>query len=150
MLENLLLERATTLRKYLETPLAGKELGIFKRFPVGCCRCTSIFFLKWIGEKDGINDGVLVANAKRYDAKVSEGLDHQATHAWAEVRGFIVDITADQFDDFSNPIVVASSSDWHNSWTGMEQFSHDSCTSISDEHLREYENLSRHINKTEN
>lgn len=35
------------------------------------------------------------------------------THAWLEQNGLIVDITADQFPEISEPIIVTFESSWH-------------------------------------
>ena len=37
-------------------------------------------------------------------------------HAWLQVDGFIVDITADQFDEVDDAVIVKRSSDWHSRW----------------------------------
>ena len=36
-----------------------------------------------------------------------------ATHAWVEQDGLIVDITADQFDDVAEPVIVTRDRSWH-------------------------------------
>ena len=38
-------------------------------------------------------------------------------HAWLEVCGYIVDITADQFPDVSQSVIVTSASPWHEKLT---------------------------------
>lgn len=39
------------------------------------------------------------------------------THAWLEVFGYIVDITADQFPDVSQSVIVTTVSPWHEQLT---------------------------------
>ncbi|MGO6849604.1 hypothetical protein ACCS68_04270 [Rhizobium beringeri] len=41
-----------------------------------------------------------------------------ATHAWLSDGELIIDITADQFDDFDVPVFVSSTSSWHDALDG--------------------------------
>lgn len=43
------------------------------------------------------------------------------THAWLEVYGYIVDITADQFPDVSQSVIVTNTSPWHEQLTVKKQ-----------------------------
>lgn len=38
------------------------------------------------------------------------------THAWLVKDGWLVDITADHFEDFNEPVVVSRDSPWHGRW----------------------------------
>lgn len=40
------------------------------------------------------------------------------SHAWLQGNGLIIDITADQFEDFDAPVFVGESSTWHESFDG--------------------------------
>lgn len=138
-IENLLRQRAEELRAYLDGPISGEHLRVLCDFPRGCCKVGSIFFLKWIGDRDGIRSGFGVANAARGPE------DSQQTHAWVEVEGYVVDITADQFSDFAQAVFVGRASDWHGAWTGAMRYPHSEFTSIERTHLLEYKLLSRHL-----
>lgn len=39
----------------------------------------------------------------------------RGSHAWLQLNGVIVDITADQFPDFNAKVIVTTKSDWHES-----------------------------------
>jgi hypothetical protein len=39
-----------------------------------------------------------------------------SSHAWLQNGGWIVDITADQFPDVDEPVIVTNSSEWHQQW----------------------------------
>jgi len=43
-----------------------------------------------------------------------------ATHVWLRDGHFIIDITADQFDDFDQPVFVSSASSWHDALNGKD------------------------------
>ena len=63
------------------------------------------------------------------------------THVWIAQNDLVVDITADQFPDIDDEIIVTKSSPWHAALNGLEKgrvtlFSRDangnSCSSLSD------------------
>jgi len=74
----------------------------------------------------------------------------RTSHAWLELDGFIVDVTADQFPDASQPVVVTRDRSWHkqfeeNTRQSASLFGYDCSTRDSYEFLlREL----RHIMKT--
>lgn len=100
----------TDLRTVVESVrerLAAADLstahGTFRSFPRGACGATCDVLATvlerrfgvvpyWVGAEVGHDDG---------------------SHAWLEVEGFIIDITADQFGQ--EPIIVTRHSDWHQS-----------------------------------
>jgi hypothetical protein len=47
----------------------------------------------------------------------------EKSHAWLKRGDLIVDITADQFDDQESPIIVSTNSEWHSSFTNLEESS---------------------------
>lgn len=47
------------------------------------------------------------------------GMLGEQSHAWLEYDGLIIDITADQFDEVSEPIIVTSDRSWHSQFKGQ-------------------------------
>jgi hypothetical protein len=47
------------------------------------------------------------------------GMRDGYTHAWIDQDGLIVDITADQFDEISEPVIVARRSAWYQTFTSI-------------------------------
>lgn len=43
------------------------------------------------------------------------------SHAWLQSGSTIVDITADQFEDFDDPVFVSAQSSWHEEFVGTDQ-----------------------------
>jgi hypothetical protein len=78
---------------------------VLDHFPHGTCGDVAIllgefFYRTWLGEwtyRSGIRD------------------DH--THAWLERDGVTVDITADQFPDVDQAVIVTRASTWHDTFT---------------------------------
>jgi hypothetical protein len=47
------------------------------------------------------------------------------SRAWLEQRGVIVDITADQFLEISEPVIVTTNRSWHDRFGDVKQLSGD-------------------------
>jgi len=97
---------ASTVRAALEKCGPDSGLPSLKDFPRESCA-----------------DAVLLLGARLddlglgpFDAVGGEfSLDHddRRSHAWLEGRGILVDITADQFPDVSDPVLVTRDPSWH-------------------------------------
>jgi len=118
---------AGRVRSYLE----ASDLRAFNSFPNGCCKSAAVFLLKWLAEGHGVLDGMLIANASR----------QKQSHAWAMVGRVILDITADQFSDFTEPVFVAVRSPWHDSFHGAQAFAQSEATHLSDPFDEEYQRM---------
>lgn len=82
-----------------------KSLGIaFECFPRGACGDTSDLLCEYLKEIGFQN--VWYVSGECWDP------DYQS-HAWVEVDGAIVDITADQFPEVSEPVLVTRDRAWH-------------------------------------
>lgn len=78
-----------------------KENSIFREFPNGCCADASLILAKFLEQKGfGI-------------CKYVRGQKGIPTHAWLENEGFIIDITADQFDEIDEMVIVSKNSEFH-------------------------------------
>ena len=101
-----LFQLASTFRDAIERA-DRSSLGLsFKRFPQGACGDAAPLlghFLKACGAGEAIY--ILGERGQM-------GRDW-SSHAWLRVDGYIVDITADQFHDMSEPVIVARASPWH-------------------------------------
>jgi hypothetical protein len=74
----------------------------FWNFPRGSCGDTSLFLGKYLKE-NGFGPIDYVA-----------GMRGTQSHAWLELNSFIIDITADQFCEGLDPVVVTRNRSWHN------------------------------------
>ncbi len=107
------------LAKGVREVLESKELvdlaPFFREFPTQCCEAASQFLAALTAEC-GMNGGEIVLANRRapYDS-----------HAWFEVKGFVVDVTADQFPEGQGPVIVTRTSPWHGTWTVRKRYSFD-------------------------
>lgn len=93
---------ATRFRKAVEELKPQLRSVCFKDFPRGSCGDASIL-LGEVLEELNLGDWVY-RSGKRADGQ---------THAWIERADVIVDITADQFPDISEGVVVTSDRTWY-------------------------------------
>lgn len=70
-------------------------------FPSGACADASLLLAKYLQEK---GEG---------KAEYVSGNDGNQTHAWLELGGITIDITADQFNRSIDPVIVSTNSSWH-------------------------------------
>jgi hypothetical protein len=93
-------QAAARFRKAIIVSGGGDHI-VFRDFPRGSCGDTSILLGEYLSEL-GYGEWSYVP-----------GVRGRSTHAWIEQRGVIVDITADQFEDMDEPVIVTTSRDWH-------------------------------------
>lgn len=74
------------------------DLPFFSGFPTNSCRGASIFLGYLLNEHFPDSMIQLIHGSNRYKN------EH---HYWLEVDGYVFDITADQFDQFSSPIYAS-------------------------------------------
>ena|SRR5215204_3097983 len=72
-----------------------------RAFPSGACADASLLLSKYLQEK---GEG---------KAEYVSGTDGNQTHAWLELDGILIDITADQFNSSIDPVIVSTNSTWH-------------------------------------
>jgi hypothetical protein len=82
----------------------------FASFPEQTCGHASTLLALYLMER-GFNEVQQVFNGCR-------GKNCDESHAWLEVGGLIVDITADQFSDRIEPVVVTRDHTWHSEFYG--------------------------------
>src|SRR5690348_16308260 len=73
----------------------------FQDFPAGSCGDTTLLLAKFL-EQNGFGHFDYVFGAQ-------EG----KTHAWLQKARLVIDITADQFADVDQPVIVEYGSAWH-------------------------------------
>jgi hypothetical protein len=114
---------ATRFRQTIETGDLNRLPYAFRRFPSGCCGDAALFLGTYFKEQ-GLGSSAYVLGSR------GSGLDFHS-HAWLTINGVIVDITADQFPEISDPVIVTAQSSWHE---GFEQESdHEADYRIYDE-----------------
>lgn len=92
----------------------GGGLLAFQDFPTGSCGDASIllgqFFTdQGLGEWTYVNGEITTPSG-------------QQSHAWIEKDGLVVDITADQFVEIDEPVLVTDAKDWHLQFVEVDRF----------------------------
>jgi len=84
-----------------------------QNFPHGACGDTTLLLGHYLTE--------LGFDEFRYYLGSRDG----RSHAWLQSGNIIVDISADQFEDFDDPVFVSNKSGWHESFNGTDQHTAD-------------------------
>lgn len=94
-------DAATRFRTALEQ--GGLGLHSLRNFPIGSCGDTSEMLGQYLSDS-GLGTWSYRCGIER---------DLFVSHAWVERCGLIVDITADQFADISERVIVTTDRTWH-------------------------------------
>ena len=87
---------------------ASNELPVtLQDFPRGSCGDASLLLAKHLQ-----NHGIWPLNYIRGQMATEEEGNPQS-HAWLEIEDIIIDITADQFDDITQEVIVTRDRSWH-------------------------------------
>ena len=109
VVETRLRRYATWLRAAIDRAIAEhpdkSELPFINHWPKDCCDAPYLFLLIYdLGHRGMI----------RVRADVSQYGKSFQKHVWMVVDGITVDISADQFPDMAEPVIVSRFSEWHN------------------------------------
>lgn len=85
----------------------------FERFPLGCCGDTSDLLAKYLTEEHSI------------ETLYVWGMRGEQSHAWLEHKKLIIDITADQFDEVNESVIITTDRTWHSQFVGQNLRSSD-------------------------
>ena len=80
----------------------------FKEFPKGCCGDSSDLLRHHLYSVDITSEYIC-------------GMDKNGSHAWLESNGFIIDITADQFDEINERIIITKDRRWHSTFKNQHR-----------------------------
>jgi hypothetical protein len=123
----------------LECPSVTSET-----FPRGYCQGASKLLAKYLVEVESIMPIEGIANGTRY--LPSDGDSEwpiEQSHFWLEHAGYIIDITADQFEDGPEPVVVTTDRSWYDRFQGQTRLSQDVVLQLNDYLLERYSRMQR-------
>ncbi|WP_417839898.1 hypothetical protein [Tritonibacter scottomollicae] len=81
-----------------------QELGLtFENFPRGCCGDVAELLAAYLKDED-LGEFAYVSGWSA---------EENSSHAWLEKDGYIIDATADQFQDRDNCSMVTENKKWH-------------------------------------
>lgn len=111
----------------------------FRLFPKDMCEFASNLLGRYL-TGEGIADVRYVCGSRRLRARHND-----QRHAWLEVQGFIIDITADQFPDGIGPIVVTGDRSWHSRFRIFESRDATNLTDYPVAARKQYDELFRRV-----
>ena len=89
-----LIDACQAIRSAAQKVSNEKKIWYFSPFPRGWCGCVSRVLGAWLSEKYPDKKFYYVCGRRN------------GTHAWIEYDGIILDVTADQFEDCNEEIIV--------------------------------------------
>ncbi|MCO7188529.1 MULTISPECIES: hypothetical protein [unclassified Pseudoalteromonas] len=106
-LEQLATEFRDAIEKLIASDTSISTYGFKARFPHGQCLNSSQMLATYLKDK-GIEDVSVISGT----------IGNMDSHAWVTVKDLIVDITADQFEDYAYPkAFVATESNLHSAYS---------------------------------
>jgi hypothetical protein len=103
---------ALDFRRAIEKAKLRRHAKCMGNFPIGCCKHSSQLLARYLvtdlqtplvtfvhGERGGRGDG-----------------QPWQSHVWLRVGGYTVDITADQYPEVDEPVVLSMGAGWHSMW----------------------------------
>jgi hypothetical protein len=96
-------------RELFETRGSEIDSVCFGNFPRGACGNSSDIIGKWLSQK-GVSG-----------LKYAWGTRGQASHGWLEYKGYILDITSDQFADGCGSVFIWQNSKFHSSFKNQKK-----------------------------
>jgi hypothetical protein len=106
---------AVRFRRAFEKCDPNRLPDTLKQFPRGACGDAVLLLAEFLGEQGiGIRTFTYVCG-ERQGARIRE------FHTWLEIDGVIVDITADQFPEITETVIVTRHSAWHRTFKHRER-----------------------------
>ena len=109
-----LFELASAFRAAIEGADRSALVFPFDQFPDGCCGDTAQMLGHFLIAHD-------IRDVRYMSGERGQPGNDWKSHAWLRVDGFIVDITADQFPEMDEPVIVAANSPWHGTFTVKDE-----------------------------
>lgn len=136
-----LLLAATDVRRALEHPEVT-----FEGFPSGYCQGASKMLAKYLVEVVGITPVEAIANGVRYLFRLGHpDWPIEQSHFWLEQSRFIIDITADQFEDCAESVIVTADRSWHDQLCGQNRLNQEVAVGLNDFLLERYSRMLKFI-----
>lgn len=88
------------IKKLTEKEIKNASSDWFNGFPVGCCGDASDLLAKYLLSKN-------IKTTYRH------GWFEDKSHGWLAYNDYIIDITADQFEEISAPVIITKDNIWH-------------------------------------
>lgn len=100
-----IIEAAKTARNFFEEASKDSKFNecVIDKFPMGCCGKASQILGAYLK----------VAAPKECFVYVCKLDNDNKSHGWIEHNDYVIDITADQFADFFEPVVVTKNRTWY-------------------------------------
>ena len=101
-------EAAGAFREAIEHCKHGLAFSLMKRFPFGCCKTASLLLARFLVLELRYRPMSFISGGTGRDRQQND-----STHLWLEYFGVVIDITADQFPNMFEAVIVTDDRSWH-------------------------------------
>ena len=115
-----LIQECTKFRNAIEQCKDNMGEWWYRDFPKGCCGDISEMLINYLVREEFKDLYCIYGTAYREVIEDGEVKERSWSHAWLELDSYIIDITADQFDEINEEVLITDKSIFH------EQFEIDS------------------------
>ena len=116
-------------------------------YPRSCCQLSARVLGLYLIQELKLGPVEIICNGTRYLTDQLDEWDRprEQSHAWLEVGGFIIDITAEQFDDCDTQVIVTKDRSFHGQFQGQTRHAEDDILGSNDFVKEKYGKLLRLI-----
>ncbi len=119
--------------------LSGALRARFESYPKEMCEFATNLLGRYLVE-NGVGGVRYVCGGRRLAGRPGD-----QRHAWLEVHGWLVDITADQFPDGLGPVIVTRDRSWHARFQLVEERAATDLSGYCPEAQKQYEDVFREV-----
>lgn len=129
---------ALAIRRAIERAPLGRYDGLMHGFPRSCCKLSSQLLARYLAMNARI-PLVGFVSGRRHGPPYADG-GWQA-HVWVEAGGMVVDITADQYDEVTVPVIASADSVWHGTFQTQARIPYGEMMQMDSAYARRFERM---------
>ncbi len=123
------------VKKFRDAIIQSKVWDRPLKFPKGYCKIASLILAKYLIEKRNFKPSLMFCVLTGEKANYKNNAFAEQTHAWLEYQEFTIDITANQFPEIVEEIVITTG------WIWGEKF----CKGVEKIPIKEMLDLGPHV-----
>jgi hypothetical protein len=133
---------AVAMRRAIERAPLGRYDAIMHSFPHSCCKVASQMLARYLATHARVPLVQFVSGRRHGEPYCSGGWQ---AHVWVEAGGVVIDITADQYDEMTHPVIAMPSSDWHETFQVRSRIPYGEMMQMDGSYARRFERMYREV-----
>jgi hypothetical protein len=133
---------ARAMRREIDSAPPRLLKGVLDGYPEACCKPASQLLARYLVTVAKIPMVRFVRGRRHESAYCKDGWQ---SHVWLEASGFIVDITADQYDEVKRKSFATEKSEWHETFQTQTHLSYGEMLRMEGDYARRFEHTDREL-----